>query len=112
RESNETVGAAVVAGILEMAWPESQKRSVRARRASSAGAALAGVIAIAWAVMPAITRAQDAIIATAALSRDLSPWGMYLNADPVVKAVLIGLALAVGHHVDGVPGQSHRDIPR
>src|SRR5262249_13436055 len=25
---------------------------------------------------------------------DLSPWGMYLNADPVVKAVLIGLAAA------------------
>src|SRR5262249_40574908 len=77
-----------------MAWPESQTRSVRARRASSAGAALAAIIAIAWAVMPAIARAQDAIIATAALPRDLSPWGMYLNADPVVKAVLIGLALA------------------
>ena len=30
----------------------------------------------------------------AALPRDLSPWGMYLNADPVVKAVLIGLAFA------------------
>src|SRR5262249_55216535 len=30
----------------------------------------------------------------AALPRDLSPWGMYLNADPVVKAVLMGLAFA------------------
>ena len=28
------------------------------------------------------------------LPRDLSPWGMYLSADPVVKAVLIGLAFA------------------
>jgi len=28
------------------------------------------------------------------LPRDLSPWGMYINADPVVKAVLIGLAFA------------------
>ena len=28
------------------------------------------------------------------LPRDLSPWGMYLNADPVVKAVLIGLLSA------------------
>src|SRR5262249_10625587 len=81
------VSAAVVAGILEMAWPES-------RRGSSAGAALAGGIAIAWAVMPAIARGQNAIVATAALPRDLSRWGMYLNADPVVKAVLIGLALA------------------
>jgi biopolymer transport protein ExbB len=28
------------------------------------------------------------------LPRDLTPWGMYLNADPLVKAVLIGLAFA------------------
>ena len=28
------------------------------------------------------------------LPRDLTPWGMYLNADPVVKGVLIGLAIA------------------
>ena len=34
------------------------------------------------------------VIGTATLPRDLSPWGMYLNADPVVKAVLIGLAFA------------------
>jgi biopolymer transport protein ExbB len=34
------------------------------------------------------------VIGTAILPRDLSPWGMYLNADPVVKAVLIGLAFA------------------
>jgi biopolymer transport protein ExbB len=51
-------------------------------------------MAIAAATMPGIARAQDAVIATATLPRDLSPWGMYLNADPVVKAVLIGLALA------------------
>jgi biopolymer transport protein ExbB len=30
----------------------------------------------------------------AVLPRDLSPWGMFLSADPIVKAVLIGLALA------------------
>ena len=28
------------------------------------------------------------------MPRDLSPWGMYINADPVVRAVLIGLAFA------------------
>src|SRR5579862_9901198 len=28
------------------------------------------------------------------LPRDLTPWGMFLNADPLVKAVLIGLAFA------------------
>src|SRR3954449_9149351 len=31
---------------------------------------------------------------TALLPRNLSPWGMFLNADIVVKAVMIGLALA------------------
>jgi biopolymer transport protein ExbB len=31
---------------------------------------------------------------TALLPRDLSPWGMFLNADVVVKAVMIGLAFA------------------
>jgi len=35
-----------------------------------------------------------AVVGIATLPRDLSPWGMYLNADPVVKAVLIGLVLA------------------
>jgi len=44
------------------------------------------------APLPAI--GQDDVVATATLPRDLSPWGMYLNADPVVKAVLIGLAFA------------------
>jgi biopolymer transport protein ExbB len=38
--------------------------------------------------------AQDNVIGTATLPRDLSPWGMFLNADPMVKAVMIGLAFA------------------
>ena len=54
-----------------------------------------GAIAlIAWLAEPSAALAQDNVVATATLPRDLSPWGMYLNADPVVKAVLIGLALA------------------
>ena len=48
--------------------------------------------------VPLSTLAQEAaeapIIGAASLPRDLSPWGMYLNADPVVQAVLIGLAFA------------------
>jgi biopolymer transport protein ExbB len=38
--------------------------------------------------------AQDNVIGTATLPRDLTPWGMFLNADPMVKAVMIGLAFA------------------
>jgi len=34
------------------------------------------------------------IIANAALPRDLSPWGMFLNADIVVKIVMVGLVFA------------------
>jgi biopolymer transport protein ExbB len=33
-------------------------------------------------------------IAAALLPRDLSPWGMFLNADVVVKAVMVGLVVA------------------
>jgi len=42
--------------------------------------------------LPAL--AQDNVIGTATLPRDLSPWGMFLSADPVVKAVMVGLAVA------------------
>ena len=49
---------------------------------------------LAWLAAPVPALAQDNVVATAALPRDLSPWGMYVNADPVVKAVLIGLAFA------------------
>jgi biopolymer transport protein ExbB len=48
----------------------------------------------AWLGAPVPALAQDNVLATATLPRDLSPWGMYLNADPVVKAVLLGLAFA------------------
>jgi biopolymer transport protein ExbB len=33
-------------------------------------------------------------VASAALPHDLSPWSMFLTADPIVKAVMIGLAIA------------------
>jgi biopolymer transport protein ExbB len=50
------------------------------------------IIASLAAPLPAL--AQENVVATATLPRDLSPWGMYINADPVVKAVLIGLVFA------------------
>ena len=57
-------------------------------------ASLRAAAMLAWLAAPVPALAQDNVVATAALPRDLSPWGMYLNADPVVKAVLIGLAFA------------------
>ncbi|MGE4278327.1 MAG: tonB-system energizer ExbB [Magnetospirillum sp.] len=37
---------------------------------------------------------NDVSLPLAALPHDLSPWAMFLGADPVVKTVMVGLALA------------------
>ena len=42
----------------------------------------------------AMAQAPEAGGTLAALPRDLTPWGMFLNADPLVKAVLLGLVFA------------------
>jgi hypothetical protein len=34
------------------------------------------------------------MLGAAALPRDLTPWGMFMSAHPVVKCVIVGLALA------------------
>jgi biopolymer transport protein ExbB len=54
--------------------------------AASAGAAMAQA--------PNVPEVAGGLVGTAELPRDLSPWGMFLSTDPLVKAVLIGLALA------------------
>jgi len=46
------------------------------------------------AAWPSMAVAQPVSAAQAALPHDLSPWGMFLAADWVVKAVMVGLALA------------------
>jgi biopolymer transport protein ExbB len=60
------------------------------------GAASAVLLSV--ALLPAFAQAPDAGStlpdASALLPRDLSPWGMFLHADVVVKLVLIGLAFA------------------
>jgi biopolymer transport protein ExbB len=69
---------------------EADRRRVSVWRwfAGSSAAALAALAG------PAGALAQDSVIATATLPRDLSPWGMFINADPVVQGVLIGLVFA------------------
>jgi biopolymer transport protein ExbB len=51
--------------------------------------ALGLLAALAIHSQPALAQVPDSL-----LPRNLSPWGMFLNADIVVKAVMIGLALA------------------
>jgi biopolymer transport protein ExbB len=73
-----------------MQYQEVRRRRVRALR----GLRGSSIAAIAWIAAPTAALAQDNVVATATLPRDLSPWGMYINADPVVQAVLIGLVIA------------------
>src|ERR1700756_1005531 len=51
--------------------------------------ALSLLAALAIHSQPALAQVPDSL-----LPRNLSPWGMFLNADIVVKAVMIGLAFA------------------
>jgi biopolymer transport protein ExbB len=44
--------------------------------------------------VPAAARSAAPSVGHAALPRDLSPWGMFINADIVVKAIMIGLLFA------------------
>ncbi len=67
-------------------------RSKTALRSVSAALAVAVSTAAAMAQAPGEPAAGAADITT--LPRDLSPWGMFASADPLVKAVLIGLAFA------------------
>ena len=72
-----------------------EDRIARTLRVPQARAySLAAVTAFALTIQPVAALAQNAIVGTAALPRDLTPWGMFMNADEVVKAVLIGLAFA------------------
>src|SRR3989440_3047368 len=71
-----------------------QRRQVRAGRALWHIITLTSAAMTAWLAEALPALAQDNVVATATLPRDLSPWGMFLNADAVVKAVLIGLAFA------------------
>src|ERR1700761_1478258 len=50
---------------------------------------IATVTAVATSMSPALAQSPNPL-----LPRNLSPWGMFLSADIVVKAVMIGLALA------------------
>ncbi len=54
---------------------------------------MALVALLAAMAIPLPVRAEDAI-GTATLPRDLSPWGMFMQADMIVKAVMVGLAFA------------------
>ena len=51
-------------------------------------------VALTLAVSAAPVMVQDATAVRGALPRDLSPWGMFLTANQVVQAVIVGLVIA------------------
>ena len=63
---------------------------VRPATASLSGAMLVGALLSAAEAQEQLPPMQG----TALLPRDLSPWGMFMNADVVVKAVMVGLVIA------------------
>ncbi len=73
-----------------------QDRQAPAATAPAPAAAPAAPLPPTDAASPAATAAVATAISAdpATLPRDLSPWGMFLTANPVVKAVLIGLLFA------------------
>ena len=66
----------------------------RLARCAATGAFLVLSLASSFAQDAASESATAPIVGSAALPRDLSPWGMFMSADVIVKAVIIGLALA------------------
>ena len=59
------------------------------------GLGMASLMTVAvWAQSPAVEPVAVPTIGNAALPRDLSPWGMFVNADIVVKVIMIGLLFA------------------
>src|SRR5450631_655084 len=71
-------------------------REVRMPRRSIARSIRAALACLVVAFGTLATHAQPAPteIAAAELPRDLTPWGMFMSADIVVKAVMLGLLLA------------------
>ena len=85
----ETNGGAPAASAP---MPPAPTASVPAADASAAP--LAAPDAAAGAAGDAAAGLDHLAAATATLPHDLSPWGMFMAASPVVQAVMVGLALA------------------
>ena len=73
----------------------SHRERLKPNRVGSAIACATGSLVLGLSLSAAHAQEQLAPVqGTAILPRDLSPWGMFMNADVVVKAVMVGLVLA------------------
>src|SRR5262245_19242434 len=73
----------------------SERKYHRPCTAASAIGCACGIAALNFLLSVANAQEQlPSVQGTAALPRDLSPWGMFTNADMVVKVVMVGLVIA------------------
>ncbi len=93
----------LVAAFVPSAFAQSNTVPASGQPAPTAAPAPAAAPSATPAPPPAISSEPTAApappvaehsVATAELPQDLSPWGMFLHADTIVKAVMIGLAVA------------------
>src|SRR4029453_9912321 len=73
----------------------SQRKYHQPCSAASAIGYACGIAALNFLLPVANAQEQiPSVQGTAVLPRDLSPWGMFMNADVVVKVVMVGLVIA------------------
>ena len=73
----------------------SQSKQSRSHTIGSAIACAAAVLLVGLSLPAAMAQDEpQSIQGSALLPRDLSPWGMFMNADVVVKVVMVGLVIA------------------
>ncbi|HET9415166.1 MAG TPA: tonB-system energizer ExbB [Pseudolabrys sp.] len=93
RHKHRVIVAAIVAAILVLPAPVLAQTAPAATTPSPA-VPQAPVVTDPAAAPPAATQAPSLPDIALKLPRDLSPWGMFMAADIVVKAVMVGLAFA------------------
>ena len=89
-------GAATAHAQTAQTTPVAPPPAAAAPVADAAAAAVQAASPAAVPVVDAAAASAHAVqaAATGIMSHDLSPWGMFMAASPVVQAVMIGLALA------------------
>ncbi len=88
---------APTAAFADAAAPTAPAAAEQTTAAPAAPAAAPAATDPAQAASPAVADESGVVLEennTLGMAHDLSPWGMYQNADVVVKAVMIGLAIA------------------
>jgi biopolymer transport protein ExbB len=91
---------APVAGAAGVAGAGPAEAGAQAQASPAGEPALPDGTAAAWPIVPGLGDGMGILdleqpdAASASLPHDLSPWGMFMAADLVVKAVMVGLAFA------------------